>query len=367
MDIDVLIVGCGPAGSSAAKVVAEAGIGCVVLEEHPDVGLPVQCAGGISHSLLELLEAKPTADFIRGEIDGSRIIFYDEEYEIPSWTGYCIDRHSFDRYLSKKAEKAGAEILTSSKVTGVEHTREGYAVEVDSQYADTINARVLVGADGLFSFVGDATGIRKSLKEGEFVYCLQHDIPEPIVYEKKWYFIFNKGLPDGYAWIFPTSDQANVGVSTSRLSNVKTALNYLIEEYPQIEGEFAEHLHSDITGDVYGYPICGPKPLDEIIGEGIVLAGDAACITNPITGEGIEPAIHSGTSAGESIVYALEIDDVSKSMLSRYDRMWRSKVIGGVKLGKYLDDATQLRDHFYNVFNDKRIPRKEREALITQL
>ena len=367
MKCDVLIVGCGPAGSSVARVVAEAGLSCVVLEKQPEVGLPIQCAGGISHSMLELLGARSTADFIKGEITGSKIIFYDEVYEIPSWAGYCINRHSFDKYLSKKAEKAGAKILTASEVTGVKHISGRYVVDVDSRHIDSISARVLVGADGVFSFTGDASGIRNRLKEGEFVYCLQHDIPDSVVDEKKWHFIFNEKLHDGYAWIFPKGNEANVGVSTSRLSDIKIALKYLIDEYPQIESEFAKHLSSDITGDVYGYPICGPKPIDEIVGDGIVLVGDAACITNPITGEGIRPAIHSGIAAGECIVHAIGKNDVSKGMLSQYDRMWRNRMMNELKLGEYLDESTRLRDYFYKVFNDRTIPKKEREALIAQL
>ncbi len=365
--MDVLVVGCGPAGSSTAKVVAEAGYDCVVIDEHPEIGLPIQCAGGISHSMLDLINIKETANFIKGEIFGSKILFYDEVYAIPSWTGFCIDRHGFDKFLSRKAEKAGAKIFTSTKAIKVSKESMGYTVMLESDKVKEIKTKILVGADGSFSFIGKATGIRKPLHSKEFVYCLQHDVDSEIVPEKEWYFIFNEELVDGYAWIFPKNNQANVGVSSSNPTNIHRALRNLIREYPQIKSTFGKYLNTDILKDVYGYPICGPKPIDEIVGDGVILVGDAAGITNPITGEGIEPAINSGIAAGEIIVNALKKNDLSKKFLSQYDQRWRNRIMHDLKLGDYLNESTQLRDQFYKAFNERKVPKDNRMKLIAQI
>jgi digeranylgeranylglycerophospholipid reductase len=162
-DYDVIVVGAGPAGSTAARFAAEHGISVLMLEKDRDVGYPVRCGEAISRAgVAEFIE--PDNKWINAVIDKFAMVSPDgTEVTIPlEDIGYILERRIFDYELAKLASNAGAEILTrayvngliieNDKVCGVKYEFRGEQHEVRS--------KVVIAADGVESRVGRWAGIK---------------------------------------------------------------------------------------------------------------------------------------------------------------------------------------------------------------
>jgi len=150
-------------------------------------------------------------------------------------------------------------------------------------------------------------------------------------------------------------------------ASAKDALDFFIKEYPGI-GTLLGNDYSLIEKRAGGIPITGPKSIDEMVADGLILAGDAAGTVDPITGEGIIPSMLSGMAAGEVAALCIRGGSWDKKALSVYDETWRTKqYMGCVPLGEDLDMITESRDLFLTAFSRKDIPNEAREILISAL
>ena len=159
MKCDVLVVGAGPAGSMAAKTAAENDLNVILIERNKKIGFPVRCAEGINNFIFQDTGIKKNGSFIDQKITGTKIYFYDEVYELTSdqWRGYTIDRTIFDKYLAQLAEKAGARIFTETKAIGLNKYNNKWKVKTNTPKGFvTIDAKIVIGADGFESNVGKA-------------------------------------------------------------------------------------------------------------------------------------------------------------------------------------------------------------------
>lgn len=367
---DVLVVGAGPAGSMAAKNLAERGVEVILIERNKEIGYPVRCAEGINKFLFRDTGIKKKKSFIRQKIDKTKIYFYDELYELNSnhWRGYTIDRRIFDKYLAKQAELAGAKVMTNTKAIGMNNKGKTKIVDIISEgKPEKIEAKVVVGAGGFDCKVGQWAGITKPWKLNEFSKCLEFELGNlDIVEHNAFHIAFGEEFPMGYGWIFPKSrDIANVGVGVDPRTDAKSALNFLMKEYPRIT-EIIGNEYSILETRGGGIPMTGPRSLDETVSDGIILVGDAAGIVDPITGEGISPSMLSGIAAGETISNALEKNSWDKNSLSDYYNRWRNKeYAGGLRLGPDLNMLTNIRDLFFKAFTRKDVSAEARDLFIS--
>jgi digeranylgeranylglycerophospholipid reductase len=373
---DVVIIGAGPSGSMACKKIAENNIDTLMIERKKRIGEPVNCAEGINIFLFKETGIKKDGSFICQKIDGTRIYFYDETYDLNSdqWKGYNIDRKIFDKYLAKQAEKKGAHILTNTKALGMKKIGKKWLIKIESgKKINEIEAKIVIGADGIGCNVGKWAGLKNKWSKNEIAKCLEYNISNALVLEKnRFHILFAEEFQNGYGWIFPKSNScANVGVGIHPEYNTKNAISFLMTKYTGID-----NIIKDISKEKYRIserrggivPICGPKNYKEIISDGVILAGDSAAIVDPITAEGIEPAMLSGIAAGETAVKSIQANKWNKEFLRIYDRNWRNKEYnGGSLLGEVFDEAATIRNYFYKVFTNKKISKKEREKLISNL
>ncbi|OLS20149.1 MAG: Digeranylgeranylglycerophospholipid reductase [Candidatus Heimdallarchaeota archaeon LC_3] len=126
---DVIVVGAGPAGTNAAKKTAEIGLKTIILEEHQEIGIPVQCGEGVSKSLLEYQNIDyKNNDFVDIHLPKQKFFFAGEkngEWDIQKYTmltdfsALLLNRTKFDQMFANQAVEKGAEIRTKSKVTKV--------------------------------------------------------------------------------------------------------------------------------------------------------------------------------------------------------------------------------------------------------
>lgn len=315
---DVLIVGAGPAGCSAARVAAEAGADVLVIERRGRIGEPVRCAEYIPRLLAHKVKIPPEA--IAQEIRGMITFMPDGEQIRRSAPGFILNRARFDQALASEAQKAGARILTRTRAI----SREGDSVRVlGPSGKEEVRASVIIGADGPDSVVGSWLGQknRRLLSAVQHRVVLKQSARDTEVY-------LGREYPGGYAWLFPRGEVANVGVG------IQEALG---GELKQTLATFKERL-GDRIGKVVGatagrIPAGGPlRSIDEEART--ILVGDAAGQTHAITGGGIPQAVMCGEMAGEAAVASAGGD---REAFKGYLTQWKSV------FGSMLDVAARRR------------------------
>ncbi len=297
-NFDIVIIGAGPAGSAAAFTAAEQGVSVLLLEEHPKIGVPVVCAEGITRgSIRRYLVIKP--EWVATTISGSYVRSPNgEEFKIEHpGAGYILDRKTFDLALAQMAEEKGVVTKTSAKAIGI----EGNEVIVDeSGKRRRYRYKFLIGADGIASRVGRWMGMNTRLNMDEILVCAQYFIENIHVESQYTTLIFGDlYAPGGYAWIFPKSDHsANIGVGISPLK-AKRKAKYFLDKW--IRREFP---HGTIRTKTFGGV---PATLmQRFSGKEFFLVGDAARLSDPLSGAGIANGIKSGVIAGRNAVLRLQ-------------------------------------------------------------
>ena len=163
-DCGCAIVGAGPAGSTAAYHLARAGHSVLVVEEHPNVGFPVQCAGLVSQRVLERAQA-PT--IVRRPVHGASVFSPSlgarSHSEATEPRAFVIDRAGLDIALADRAARAGADIAVGTKFDrlGSGNGRTNVELVDDDQGRCSIEARLVIGADGVTSAVARAFRLRR--------------------------------------------------------------------------------------------------------------------------------------------------------------------------------------------------------------
>src|SRR2546426_596565 len=289
----------------AARPLAAAGFRTAILEKKKVVGEPVQCAEGVSEFGLASNGLHPRDEWIAQRVSGAKCIVPNGTwFYITRLPGYAISRPVFDRWLVDGAVDDGAELRTSTKVTGISRHDGGWRIEANGE---TIESRILIGADGPASFVARQAGLVRNLERiGAYEYRFRRE-DVPLLDPEYFLLYIGEAYNGGYAWIFPKGDSVNVGAGGHIDAHAATV-------------DFCRKFGIDV--DRKTQTIAGSIPsrydLTALAAPGLAIAGDAAGITNPLNGAGIHPGIFSGRVAGEFAVDALEQEDPN-SMIG-YDR-----------------------------------------------
>ncbi|HUV74478.1 MAG TPA: geranylgeranyl reductase family protein [Anaerolineae bacterium] len=321
---DVVVVGAGPAGTTAARSAADRGHKVLLLEKRQEIGSPVRCAEGINREMLltflQLDECWISARVRRSEIvtadTGEVRSFAGEE------TGYILERRVFDRALAEKAVGAGTSILLKTAVQGL-ITKNGVVRGVRATDGHTeweIEARIVIGADGVESRVGHWAGLDCTLRPSDSLVCAQYllaglDVdPECCLY-----YVGSDLAPGGYAWVFPKGEhRANVGLGVQADLAQASAMEYLerfIDQHPELERG------SPVTLVAGSVPVGIAR--GSIVTDGLMLVGDAARQADPLTGGGTANAMLAGRLAAEVAAKAVEEGDASAGALKEYERRWQ--------------------------------------------
>jgi digeranylgeranylglycerophospholipid reductase len=333
---DVIVVGAGPGGSITAKTCAEAGLDVLLIEKRQEIGDPVRCAEGVAKDAL-IRHIEPDKRWIAAEVKGSKIIAPDgtqikmSEEDSGDKAGYTLERKVFDRALAQQAAMAGAEVMVKTRATGLLRNN-GRIAGINAMYMGEtygIKADIVIGADGVESKVGRWGGIDTSLKPVDIDTCAQFLVSniEPGEYSK--FFLGEKYTPGGYVWIFPKGPHtANVGLGIlgSKCGTVRpiSLLENFMKNYLP-EGKIIEMV-------VGGVPVSGP--IKKTVTDGLILVGDAARQSDPLTGGGIINAMDAGKIAAQVCIKAKEKGDYSVRTLNEYEDRWRATI--GKELSKSL-------------------------------
>jgi geranylgeranyl reductase family protein len=296
LDIDVLVSGLGPAGASAAAAAARAGAKVLAVERNAEPGLPVQCAEFVPRMI-----GTEVPDIGGGSIqpiDRMETFVKDEDADVtPDFLGYMIDRAQFDRQLIGKATAAGADCRFSTPLRAL--SPGGLATVGEGT---TVRPSVVIGADGPRSPVGQAIGCPNV----DLVETRQITVDLLVPHTGTDIFL-RPEIVGGYAWLFPKGDQCNIGLGVvpAEKHKLKPLLDSLHADLVA-EGRVGSTVHRHTGGLIPVGGIVGPTGSLGTVP--VLLAGDAAGLTNPVTGAGINAAVISGRLAGEAATALLSGD-----------------------------------------------------------
>jgi len=297
---DVVVVGGGPAGSSCARGLRQAGLDVVLIDKAVFPRDKI-CAGWITPQVVEALQLD-VSDYCRGRVFQPIDSFYVALFGRPGvdasfdqTVSFGIRRCEFDEYLLRRSD---ARLRLGEGVRSVERTPAGWRLN------GNLEARMLVGAGGHFCPIartlrteGGERGQLVTAVEAEFpmpdgVDCSATDGTTPRLY-------FRDDLA-GYGWCVRKGDYLNIGVglvdSRATASEISRLMEVLKEERAfvgEVPARFRGHAY-------YLYDGCRTKVFDD----GVLLIGDAAGLAYPQSGEGIRPAVESGLLAAQVIVDA---------------------------------------------------------------
>jgi len=289
---DIVIIGAGPAGSSAARAAAQRGAKVLLIDRRQRVGIPVQCAEFVAQwiSRYAHLSSKcilQTIDLMVTHLpDGT-------SYEMKS-PGYMLDRSLFDKELVTSAILSGAKISIETRAANL--SPEGLVVERGSK-KEFIRSKVFIGADGVHSSIARCLG-QLPLKT---LVALQYEVvmSEP---QNHVDVFFHKDYEGGYAWFFPKGRTANVGVGI--IPQKTTLLLKLMDHFLDHLARSKRLPDIEIVAKTGGSIPC-ERPRKTVF-ENILLVGDAAGHAHPITGAGIFNAVMGGEIAGRIAAEAVE-------------------------------------------------------------
>ncbi len=321
---DVVVIGAGPGGSISAKTCAENGLKVLMVEKRQEIGVPVRCAEGISKKSLERF-VEPKEKFIAREVVGAKIYSPDgteitlTEDMAGNEVGYVLERRVFDRYLAKLASRAGAEVMVKTTAYGFERIKDRVKVKLRRMGEEfEVETKIVIGADGVESRVGKWFGIDTTLKQDGIESCVQY-LMTGIDFDPDYcYFWLGKRIaPGGYIWLFPKSEfSANVGIGVMPALAEKSPKDYLDDFVGErFNGGKIVEL---VAGAV---PVCGE--IKTAVADNLMLVGDSARQSDPITGGGIANAMKAGYHAGNVAVESVRKGDYSAKFLKRYDELWK--------------------------------------------
>jgi geranylgeranyl reductase family protein len=346
LDADIIVVGAGPAGSTAAKLLAGRGYQ-VLLVDRAAFPRHKTCASWINRLAFERFSylMPRLEDLVETPFYG--ITFYDASlhrdgrFTEGTPSGYLSLRSKFDDGLRRMAVEAGAEFLGGRAVTDVSEGRDGVSIRLAD--GSEFSGRVVIGADGASSRVAAATDLHRGWGPRDYVLCANADVPcQPSFIEALYgsrfplrVYLQYEGL-EGYGWVFPKRQHVCIGIGAMLADGreIRPLFERFVcdvRERGHLPAEISEaSVKAATTFDLD--PVGAVHRLSNLTRGRVLLIGDAAGFVSGSTGEGIYPGMVSAEVACEVVDHALRHPQPSlTTALARFDRAWRGELAGYVK------------------------------------
>lgn len=317
-EVEVLVVGLGPAGGAAAAAAARAGAAVLAVERNREVGEPVQCAEFIPMPL----GAYAAAPGVRVQvISGMKTVLPSGTVVETDFPGLMIDRARFDRALAEEARRNGAEILAGCRLVQLDARARVAKLRTAAGELE-VRYRLLIAADGPRSPVAACLG----LPALEVVWTRQYTVPLQVPCQDTDIWL-SDDFPGGYGWLFPKGEVANVGLGADKRweCDLKRPLDRLHACLVK-QGLVGPEVLSRTGGAI---PVGGLR--ERLAEDHVLFVGDAAGLTHPITGAGIAAAVISGESAGRAAAAWLggdadALDDYEEEVRDQFEGTIRRAV-----------------------------------------
>jgi geranylgeranyl reductase family protein len=334
----VVIIGAGPAGSYAAKLLAEQGFDVELFEEHKQIGQPVQCTGLVTREIFELVKK---GNFIVNELNCAKVIAPNQRIvEIPL-KEFVIDRAKFDSELARQAMAGSVRLTLGARFVGI---KDGRVLLKQRGKIIRKRADILIGADGPLSSVAKAAGLWRGRK---FYFGQQARVKGKFD-KSKFTTYLGKVAPDFFGWVVPESRAvARIGLASK-------------EKARELFDRFVKGVGGKIIDRQAGLiPIYSPFQQIEtdFSGMRVFLIGDAAGFVKATTGGGIISGLRSAKILAECIAKGKNYPAAARKLrmdllahlllrktmnnLSEKDYIILVKLTGSNRVKKVLAEATR--------------------------
>jgi geranylgeranyl reductase family protein len=297
---DCIIVGAGPAGATAAYHLSKAGHQVLLLDA---AKLPryKPCGGGVSPQVAQWFDFdfSPAISVKVRKVRYTFNLADPVEAELPADKAlWMVRRDEFDHFIVQQAQRQGATLRDGTKAKGIKNQGDHWDVNTSQ---GPVQGRFLIAADGARGMMAKWLGFsQRKYKLGAALEAEPRlEVPEePIVYS-------DLGLlKQGYLWNFPKADGYSIGGGVFRTGpkqkyDLRTPVTDYIATF-DLDTAAAQH---------FGHPILLWDGDQELHTHRAVLAGEAACVVDPFTAEGIRPSIFSGLKAAQAISQAIQATD----------------------------------------------------------
>jgi digeranylgeranylglycerophospholipid reductase len=364
MTIDVLVVGGGPTGLVAARTAAATGRANVVLVERDRaVGAPVRCGEGVgSRGIAEFLDPdEGRAPWVAQRI--TRVVFWapdGTEVKVAHGdVGYILDRTRFEPALAADAAAAGADLRLGTEIVALARDDNLWVATLRGPHGTAqLRARIVIAADGVEGMIGRWAGLDTRVPARDMESCAQYLLGNVEIDDQAIVLHFGDQVaPGGYAWVFPKGNRtANVGLGmvalhARRSSGAPTAP-------PACPGRTAVDYLDDYVSSIFPGSVKTARTVGGVIvhptiartvADGLMVAGDAAHMINPISGAGIVNGMKAGRLAGETALDALDANDTSATRLLPYHQRWMA-LLGDdhQRFYRVKEALSKFDDSFYN-------------------
>lgn len=323
METDIVIIGAGPAGLSAAETAAKQNIDVIVLEKSSEIGYPIHTSGG---SWIKELINLGVSEHLFHPIKKCRFIAPNKEarfvFEEP--LACVLDVRGLYQSMAEKAAQAGAKIIVNTRVLEP-IIEDGYVKGVKAvSNIDgdlEIKAKVTIDASGFSSVAARKVGLHAGFRR--FGVGAEYDLYAPKYDQDESVLIVGSNVaPSGYGWIFPHgNNRVRVGVGLIHpvsTENPKKYLNKLINEIPGVSDNLTNSAQIE-----YHHGIVPSEGLvKKTVSNGLIVVGDAAGQLNALVGEGIRYAIMFGKLAGRTAADSVLNKNNSENFLKKYQNSW---------------------------------------------
>ena len=324
---DVIVVGAGPAGGTAARYAARRGLTVLMVDKRKEIGVPVQCGEYVAQNE-EVRSIFPTVGDLEDlmqvpyqvrEIDTPVIRIWSprgRRYDVP-FRGFTVRRDRMDQGIVAQAVREGAELMTETTVQRV------HADEVETNRG-TFGGKVVIGSDGPRSTVAKSVGLEWPVSAPAMSATASGDFGTATD------MFFGNLAPGGYAWIIPKSGCANVGLGTWQRfrGNLRDLFDTFVASRGLEPGK--------ATGGFV--PVLGPPP--RTVKDNAMLVGDAAGMVMATNGGGNNLAMIAGRIAGMTAADHL----LDGTPLDAYESRWRAAIGGPLAEGARIKG---LADRFF--------------------
>ncbi len=335
---DVIVVGAGPSGSTAGRILSANGIKTLILDKQ-EFPRYKPCGGGLSGRIDKILDID-ISSVIERESWGLKVyandLFFDGTYDHP--TGHLVMRDKFDNLLLEKAIESGAEFKPGIRVIDLLYEKDHYKLKTNN---GTFIASYVVGADGVNSIVAKKTGLRSNWKQKEVAIAIEAELnvgkdeveritANPKDPKHQSIEIYFGPVKNGYAWCFPKRDILSIGVGArlDKAGRIRDSWFAFLKYFSKLKNIKIENLK--YTAHMLPFGGFLKKPFTDRL----ILVGDAAGFVSPATGEGIYYGVLSGIYAGKSIRLAIESNDPSE--IKKYAKFIKDEIISDMSVGRYL-------------------------------
>ena len=321
---DIVVVGGGPAGSSAALQAARAGASVLLVEREPEIATTVRTSGV---TWMETVREFGIPDDCYNPVRNYGFVSPNNEVVVRGERhgAAVLDVRATYRWLASQAADAGAVLATGSSIR--EATRDGRdGIILSGTGSDggplRVRGRVVIDASGFSGVVAQSLGLAE--RWTRFGAGAEYEVRARGVDPETWWLMVGSPYsPAGYAWVFPTGgDTARVGVGVAKpecADDPRAILDGLLSGGAGPVGSLGG---TEILE--YHYGLIPNGGIDRRTAhDGVLLAGDSAGQANPLVLEGIRYAIRFGRLAGGTAASAVASGDTSYRSLREYERGWR--------------------------------------------